>query len=214
MTRAARCVLAGLPLHIVQRGINRQPCFFREADYKVYLKFLQAYSVEFACSVHAYCLMTNHVHLLVTPDAADGCALLMKKLGQCYVQYVNHNLARTGTLWEGRFRSCMVNSDSYVLACYRYIELNPVRAAMVPAPGQYPWSSYRVNAQGERDDFIRPHTAYEALCGDERQRCAAYRDLCQSAAPPRIVEEIRKATRLGVLAGATRRGRGRPARTK
>ena len=214
MPRAARCVLAGLPLHVVQRGINRHPCFFRTADYEVYLRFLQAYSAEFACSVHAYCLMTNHVHLLVTPHAADGCALLMKKLGQCYVQYVNHNLGRTGTLWEGRFRSCMVNSDPYVLACYRYIELNPVRAAMVAAPGQYRWSSYRVNAEGERDGFIRPHSAYEALCGDERERSAAYRELCQSAPPPRIVEEIRKATRLGVLAGVTRRARGRPARTK
>jgi len=214
MPRAARCVLAGLPLHIVQRGINRNPCFFNDRDYTVYLRFLKDFSDEFACSVHAYCLMTNHVHLLITPSTLDGCALLMKKLGQCYVQYINHNLGRTGTLWEGRFRSCMVNSDDYVLACYRYIELNPVRAGMVPTPDQYPWSSYRLNAHTGLGGFITPHPAYEALGTEAPQRRSSYRQLCESVPPSKIVEEIRKATRLGVLAGALRRARGRPTRAK
>jgi len=214
MPRAARCVITGLPLHVVQRGINRSPCFFREGDYGTYLRFLQAFSAEFACSVHAYCLMTNHVHLLLTPAATDACALLMKKLGQCYVQYVNHNLRRSGTLWEGRFRSCMVNSDSYVLACYRYIEFNPVRAGMVAQPREYRWSSYRVNAEGEVDGFIKTHSAYDALSEHPEQRYGAYRQLCASAPPPMVTEEIRKATRLGVLAGAIRRARGRPAKAK
>jgi REP-associated tyrosine transposase len=214
MPRAARCVVAGLPLHVVQRGISRNPCFFAERDYAVYLRFLGAFSDEFDCSVHAYCLMTNHVHLLVTPSTRDACALLMKKLGQCYVQYVNHNLGRTGTLWEGRFRSCMVNSDNYVLACYRYIELNPVRAGMVSAPCEYRWSSYRVNARGEINDLITAHSAYEALNGNAALRCCAYRQLCESAPPSRIEDEIRKATRLGVLAGAVRRARGRPTKVK
>jgi putative transposase len=206
--------MAGLPLHVVQRGISRNPCFFGDADYGVYLRFLQTFSTEFDCSVHAYCLMTNHVHLLLTPGTSDACALLMKKLGQCYVQYVNHKLGRTGTLWEGRFRSCMVNSDNYVLACYRYIELNPVRAGMVSTPREYRWSSYRVNAEGEGDGLIRAHSAYEALSKEGAQACSAYKRLCESAPPPRLVEEIRKATRRGVLAGAVRRARGRPATTK
>ena len=214
MPRAARCVVAGLPLHVVQRGINRSPCFFRDADYAVYLRFLQAFSTEFVCSVHAYCLMTNHVHLLLTPGASDACALLMKKLGQCYVQYVNHNLHRTGTLWEGRFRSCMVNSDSYVLACYRYIELNPVRAGMVAAPGQYRWSSYRVNAEGAPDALIQTHSAYNALSAETLERCGVYKRLCESSPPAMVLDEIRKATRLGVLAGAVRRARGRPAKER
>jgi len=214
MPRAARCVVAGLPLHVVQRGISRNPCFFAERDYPVYLRFLGAFSDEFDCSVHAYCLMTNHVHLLVTPSTPDACALLMKKLGQCYVQYVNHNLGRTGTLWEGRFRSCMVNSDNYVLACYRYIELDPVRAGMVSAPCEYRWSSYRVNAAGEINGLITAHSAYAALSGNAALGCCAHRQLCESAPPSRIEDEIRKATRLGVLAGAVRRARGRPTKVK
>ena len=128
MPRIARSVLAGLPLHVVQRGINRQQCFFSDTDYAVYLKFLAEFSVRFGCSLHAYCLMTNHIHLLLTPERADACALLMKNLGQRYVQSVNRKLGRTGTLWGGRFKSGLVRSESYVLACYRYIEMNPVRA--------------------------------------------------------------------------------------
>jgi len=208
----ARCVIAGLPLHVVQRGINRQPCFFSHADYVVYLRFLQMSAMEFACSVHAYCLMTNHVHLLLTPAKADACARLMKKLGQCYVQHVNSNLKRTGTLWEGRFRSCMVRSDAYVLACYRYIELNPVRAGMVAAPAEYRWSSYCVNAEGVVDGLITPHAAYHALSTDAAKRRGAYKTLCQSAPPQRVVDEIRRATRRGAVAGAVRRARGRPAK--
>lgn len=214
MPRVARCVIGGLPLHVVQRGINRNPCFLTERDYVVYLSFLAQFSNEFACSVHAYCLMTNHVHLLVTPADSQGCARLMKKLGQCYVQYLNHRLGRSGTLWEGRFRSCMVNSDEYVLACYRYIELNPVRAGMVAGAGEYLWSSYRANAIGERSPFISPHAAFEALGLDEVCRRSAYARFCD--APPlfRIEDDIRKATRIGVLAGAPRRARGRPIRAK
>lgn len=214
MPRAARCVIAGLPLHVVQRGINRSPCFFTQRDYVVYLRFLAEFSNAFACSVHAYCLMTNHVHLLVTPSVSQGCALLMKNLGQCYVQYVNHNLGRTGTLWEGRFRSCMVNSDSYVLACYRYIELNPVRAGMVAAASEYPWSSYRVNAGGECDKIVEPHPAYEAFGAEKSQRSGAYRRFCEAPALSRVEEDIRRATRLGVLAGAIRKARGRPVRAR
>jgi putative transposase len=214
MPRAARCVVAGLPLHIVQRGINRNKCFFNDGDYSGYLRYLYLYSVQFGCSVHAYCLMTNHVHLLVTPDTLDACALLMKKLSQCYVQAVNQRLARSGTLWEGRFRSCMVNSDAYVLACYRYIELNPVRAGMVAAPGEYRWSSYSANANGDGNELVESHSAYAALGAEPPLRRRAYRELCESAPSPILVDEIRKATRLGGVTGMVRRGRGRPAPAK
>ena len=212
MARAARSVLVGLPLHVVQRGINRHRCFFSDVDYATYLRYLQLFSARFGCLVHAFCLMTNHVHLLMTPQTADACARLMKHLGQCYVQCINKRLSRTGTLWEGRFRSCLVRSDSYILACYRYIELNPVRAGMVAAPGQYRWSSYAVNARGKASDLINLHPAYEALGLDAARRASAYQGLCETALSPFLVEEIRKATRVGCVVGTRRRSRGRPPR--
>jgi putative transposase len=214
MARAARCVVADIPLHVVQRGINRSNCFFADGDYLAYLRYLHDFSLEFGCSVHAYCLMTNHVHLLLTPRAPDACSLLMKKLGQCYVQAVNQRLCRTGTLWEGRFRSCMVSSDTYVLACYRYIELNPVRAGMVVSPELYRWSSYSANGRGQGDGLIDSHPAYEALGSEPSVRGHAYRQLCQDAPSAPLVEEIRKATRLGGVAGKVRRRRGRPGADK
>ena len=155
MPRGARAVLVDHPLHVVQRGINRNACFFADTDYRTYLRYLAEFSTRFSCSVHAYCLMTNHVHLLLTPHTPDACARLMKNLGQCYVQGVNQRLRRTGTLWEGRFHSCLVTAERYVLACYRYIELNPVRAGMVAAPGEYRWSSYRANAEARPDALLR-----------------------------------------------------------
>jgi putative transposase len=210
MPRRARAVLPGFALHVVQRGINRNPCFLNDSDFAAYLKLLSEFSTRFNCAVHAYCLMTNHVHLLLTPQTADSCSLLMKNLGQCYVQRVNHRLGRSGTLWEGRFHSCLVNTDGYVLACYRYIELNPVRAGMVSSPEQYRWSSYATNAHGIPNALLTAHSAYEALAEQSDLRAHAYKDLCTSAPAPFIVEEIRKATRIGCVAGKRRRARGRP----
>jgi putative transposase len=214
MARAARAVLIDYPLHVVQRGINRNACFFAEADYHLYLRYLAEFSTRFNCSVHAYCLMTNHVHLLLTPHTAEGCALLMKNLGQCYVQGVNHRLGRSGTLWEGRFHSCLVTSERYVLACYRYIELNPTRAGMVAAPAEYRWSSYGANAEGQRDGLLRSHAAYDRLGLEAEQRARAYRAMCEEAVPMLVVDEIRKATRVGCAVGTRRRNRGRPTKAK
>jgi putative transposase len=202
--------MAGLPLHVVQRGIDRQQCFFSDSDYSMYLRFLGELGTRFNCSLHAYCLMTNHVHMLLTPHTEDSCALLMKNLGQRYVQIVNKRLDRTGTLWEGRFKSCLVNSETYVLACYRYIELNPVRAGMVDAPGKYRWSSYLANAEGTTNHLLKSHPAYDALGLDANERLQTYRSLCEVAPPEPIVEEIRKATRIGCVAGKRREERGRP----
>ena len=137
MPRRARLSLPGIPWHIIQRGNNRAVCFHAEADYQYYLHYLKEFADKFGCEVHAYVLMTNHIHLLLTPAKEDSAGLLMKHLGQRYVQYVNRTYQRSGTLWEGRFRSCLTQTEDYVLACYRYIELNPVRAGMVMKPQHY-----------------------------------------------------------------------------
>ena len=148
MPRRARLSIPGIPWHIIQRGNNRSVCFYAEEDYRLNLHYLEEFSAKFGCVVHAYVLMTNHAHLLLTPQRADSAALLMKSLGQRYVQYINHTYHRSGTLWVGRFRSCLTQTEDYVLACYRYIELNPVRAGMVVRPQDYRWSSYHANALG------------------------------------------------------------------
>jgi putative transposase len=214
MPRVARSVLVDCAMHVVQRGIDRSACFFAEADYRDYLRYLGIFSARFGCSVHAYCLMTNHVHLLVTPHNAEACALLMKNLAQCYVQGVNQRLGRTGTLWEGRFYSCLAPSENHVLACYRYIELNPVLAGMVATPAQYRWSSYAANAQGKGDSLLRSHQAYDGLGLDAERRSRAYREMCDEGVPALLVEEIRKATRVGCVIGTRRRQRGRPPKAK
>lgn len=194
MPRHARAILPEVAVHIIQRGNNRSACFHRESDYLVYLDHLRELSRRHGCEIHAYCLMTNHVHLLATPRAANACALLMKNLGQRYVQYVNRSRVRTGTLWEGRFRSCIVQSDRYVLACHRYIELNPVRAGMVLRAGDYRWSSHLANAGAARNAWLAPHPEYLALGRDDEARRAAYRALFDSCLDAAQLAEIRTAT--------------------
>lgn len=204
MPRAARVVVPGIALHVRQRGHNRAACFFGDQDYALYLGLLRHFAGEHACSVHAYCLMTNHVHLLLTPRTDEGCALMMKRLAQCYAQHVNKAQERTGSLWEGRFRSCLVTSERYALACYRYVELNPVSAGMVGHPRDYRWSSYRANAEGRSDRMIEPHPAYPGA--------GAYRELFKDKLDDTVVEELRKATRGGYATGSIRRSRGRQMR--
>lgn len=194
MPRRSRIILAGVPLHLIQRGNNRQACFFAEEDYRAYLGWLEVYAKVSACAIHAYVLMTNHVHLLLTPRTSSGASELMKRLGQRYVQYINRTTRRSGTLWEGRFRSCITQEEIYVLGCYRYIELNPVRASMIGHPADYPWSSYRVNAQGESSILLTPHPLYTALGHDDKARQAAYRELFRYQLDPGTVDEIRAAT--------------------
>jgi putative transposase len=194
MPRRPRLALPNVPLHIIQRGNNRQACFFAEEDYRVYLDWLRQFAEKTGCQIHAYVLMTNHVHLLLSGDRSESPGTLMKALGQRYVQYVNRTYRRSGTLWEGRFRSCLTQEDSYLLACQRYIELNPVRANMVEHPAEYRWSSYRGNAQGEPDALLKPHSLYLALGQDETRRAAAYRGLFRYQLEPGLVDEIRRAT--------------------
>jgi putative transposase len=196
-----------VPVHVVQRGIDRADCFFSEKDYVAYVGFLTEAAARFECSVHAYCLMTNHVHLLVTPHAAHSCAALMKHVGQCYVQRINMRLERKGTLWEGRFRSGLIASQHHLLACYRYIELNPVRAGLVRRPADYRWSSFRSNALGEATSLITPHAAYLSLAQTSQHRRHAYESLFDEPLAQDFIDDIRKATGGGRAIGAARTSR-------
>lgn len=194
MPRRARLFLPGVPLHVIQRGNNRQACFFTDEDRSFYLQWLAEHSRKAGCAIHAFVLMTNHVHLLVSTDQPNGVAAMMKAVGQRYVQYINRTYRRSGTLWEGRFRSCLVQDAGYLLGCHRYIELNPVRAGMVEHPAEYRWSSYRANAQGEACRLLTPHPEYLALDGNESRRRDAYRDLFRYELEPGLVDAIRSAT--------------------
>ena len=196
--------MTGLPLHLIQRGNNRSACFRSDSDYLVYLNHLQELAGKFNCAVHAYVLMTNHVHLLVTPACADGPSLMMKHLGQRYVQYFNRKYERSGTLWEGRFRSSIVQEQNYLLRCYRYIEMNPVRAGIVCHPAGYPWSSYRVNAEGASSCLLRPHDEYVALAQEQTERLAAYRSMFNSELATEELDEIRAAANSGYVLGSDR----------
>ncbi|MDO8311440.1 MAG: transposase [Sideroxyarcus sp.] len=204
MPRRARISIPGIPWHIIQRGNNRSVCFYAEDDYQFYLHYLNELATKFGCAVHAYVLMTNHVHLLLTPQRPDSASLLMKHLGQRYVQYVNRTYKRSGTLWEGRFRSCLTQTEDYVLACYRYIELNPVRAGMVIRPQDYRWSSYHANALGKVSRFIVPHEEYLRLGGDDETRQVAYRALFKAHLDEEMVGQIRSATNGNYALGSER----------
>lgn len=204
MPRRARLSIPGIPWHIIQRGNNRSVCFHAEEDFQFYLHFLREFAVKFGCAIHAYVLMTNHVHLLLTPHKPHSASLLMKHLGQRYVQYINRTYQRSGTLWEGRFRSCLTQSEDYVLACYRYIELNPVRAGMVIQPKDYRWSSYHTNALGKASNLITPHEEYLRIGHDEEIRREAYRALFKAHIDEEIVGQIRNATNGNYALGSER----------
>lgn len=201
MARLPRIVVPGLPLHIIQRGNNRLPVFFTEEDYRYYLDTLTEASHQHGCAVHAYVLMTNHVHLLMTPGAKDSVSYCMQALGRKYVRYINDSYGRTGTLWEGRFKSALVDTERYLLTCYRYIELNPVRANMVTLPGVYQWSSYRSNAMGHHDDLLSPHDKYIELGVDSKMRQQTYRQLFSCHADEDKLNMVREATQAGTIIG-------------
>ena len=204
MPRRARLRIADMPLHIIQRGNNRSACFFADADYLVYLRHLHELAARFACAVHAYVLMTNHVHLLLTAHEPDGASNLMKHLGQRYVQYVNRSYKRSGTLWEGRFRSSIVQVENYLLRCHRYIELNPVRAGMVEHPADYRWSSFGANSMGKPDRLITPHPAYLSLANDAAGRRSTYLEMFRNALDANELEQIRSAGNAGYALGNER----------
>lgn len=204
MPRRPRCYLPHVPSHVVQRGNNREPCFFCDRDFALYLEWLREASVKYECVIHAYVLMTNHVHLLATPRTPIGISRMMQSLGRRYVQYINLSRGRTGTLWEGRHHASLVDSEEYFFVCSRYIELNPVRAAMVGDPGQYRWSSYRANASGSANPVLAPHPLYLALGGTPQARQQAYRELFREAISVGDLGSIRTAITQGLPLGNRR----------
>lgn len=191
MPRMKRLDLPGVAQHVIQRGNDRQACFFRELDYIRYMQDLREAALKFGCQIHAYVLMTNHVHLLMTPSVPGAVAKAMQAVGRRYVRYVNASICRTGTLWEGRYKASLVDSERYVLACYRYIELNPVRAGMVASPDEYRWSSFAANTGKAPDPLVTPHSVYRQIARDSEQRYKSYRALFAEAISPEELAEIR-----------------------
>ncbi|MDT8405275.1 transposase [Sulfuriflexus sp.] len=225
MPRTARTYLPGLPYHLVQRGNNREACFIEPENYQYYLELWKEVSRRYGVAVHAYCLMTNHIHFLVTPDTPTAISNATKVVGSRYAQYINRRYKRTGTLWEGRHRPSLIQSEKYLLICHRYVELNPVRAGMVARPEEYHWSSYGVNAWGDVS-WLTPHEEYLRLGQTRDTRCHAYRELfnyqfsetdlhrirkaahyCQPVGDDRFRQQIEK--KYGIKLGQMKRGRPR-----
>jgi putative transposase len=202
MARLPRYVLVGQLQHVIVRGNNREPIFYAEEDCRFYLETLKKACTKHQCDVHAYVLMTNHVHLLITPNKSDGLSKVIQMLGRYYVQYFNYTYQRTGTLWEGRYKATLIDSENYALGCYRYIELNPVRAGMVDHPSEYPWSSYASNALGKTNELVVEHALYKRLGQNSQRRCEAYRALFDVAVPQKAIEEIREATNKSWVLGS------------
>jgi putative transposase len=204
MARLRRIAPLGIPQHIIQRGNNRQVCFACEQDMAVYANLLEEYSKKFSVAIHAWVFMTNHVHLLFTPYAPGGVSSTMQAVGRRYVRYFNREYQRSGTLWEGRFKSCLVQSETYLLQCQRYIELNPVRAGMVSDPAEYAWSSYQYHALGRTIKMITPHEEYLGLGSTSQERQKAYRLLFRSHVDKELVNDIRLALNKGMALGGER----------
>ena len=204
MARLPRLDVPGVAQHVIQRGNNRQVCFGSEEDFAAYAGWLHEYSVKHEVAIHAWVFMTNHVHLLVTPQKQGGVSALMQSLGRRYVPYFNHQYKRSGTLWEGRFKSCLVQSERYLLECYRYIELNPVRANMVEGPGEYKWSSYQHNGLGIKSKLATPHEEYQALGRTDELRRDWYRSFFVGQVRPEVLKQIRQSTQKGLVIGNDR----------
>ncbi len=204
MARLPRFYVPDTPLHAIQRGNNRSLLFFEPVDYSQYVSWLKEAAFEHRCAIHAYVLMPNHVHLLVTPNQATSLPKMFQSLGRRYVQYVNAKYERTGTLWEGRYRATIIDSDAYLLTCCRYIELNPVRANLVAHPRDYIWSSYRFHALGRANPLLTPHELYLQLGRTALARQQAYRALFRQHLSEEVLESIRDATNSAWVLGSSR----------
>ncbi len=194
MPRQPRFVLTGHPQHVIIRGNNREPIFYAGQDYQFYLDKLKQACDKHDCDIHAYVLMTNHVHLLITPYKKESISKAMQMVGRYYVQYFNKTYKRTGTLWEGRYKATLIGSDQYALTCYKYIEMNPLRTNMVEHPAEYPWSSYRYNVLGESDNLVVPHALYKALGRSTTARQQNYQDLFAIGIKETTLDAIREPT--------------------
>jgi putative transposase len=204
MPRRARFCLAGLPQHIIQRGNNRQVSFFTEEDYRFYIDCLSESKRKYGCLVHAYVLMTNHVHLLASANEVDGLSRMMQHLGRSFVRYINGTYRRTGTLWEGRFKASLVDSEQYYMRCCHYIENNPVRAGMVRHPAEHAWSSYRFHASGDEDRLVSAHEMYQLLGSTPEERQRHYRESFRNELAEPALQEIRDTVNRGWPLGRER----------
>jgi putative transposase len=203
MPRLPRFFAPGLPLHVIQRGNNRSATFRHGDDHAFYIACLAHAARRHGVAIHAYVLMTNHVHLLVTPSCSSSLPKMMQAIGRVYVRHFNSLHERTGTLWEGRYKAAIVDDETYVLTCMRYIELNPVRAGLVCAPDEYRWSSYRANVWGALDGLIDPHDSYRQLGRSPAERRSAYRELFRESIPDATLRDIRDATQHAWALGST-----------
>ncbi len=204
MARLPRIYVKNQPQHIIQRGNNRELIFVDKQDYIFYLKCLQETSKRNELNIHAFVLMTNHVHLLVSPQHESSISKVMQSIGRRYVQYFNYAYERTGTLWEGRYKATLIDSEAYLLACMRYIELNPVRANISPHPKAYRWSSYHCNALGVSCEWLKHHSLYRQLGNDPEDRQKAYRALFRNRLTRETIDGIRDATNKAWVLGSDR----------
>lgn len=202
MPRLPRIWIEGVPQHVVQRGVDRAAIFFHDDDYSAYLANLTHYQSEWGVQIHSYCLMTNHIHLLASGNHSHSIPGFMKAVNQRYVQYINGTYRRSGTLWEGRYKASLIESERYFLACMRYIDLNPVRARMVAHAEDYCWSSYRANAAGKRDDAVHPHPLYLAMDENPERRLRKYGEFVDQAISQDELDTLRAALHSGRPTGS------------
>ncbi|TAN59817.1 transposase [bacterium] len=201
MPRQPRLIVAGYPHHIILRGNNRNAVFYNDTDRRFFLKCLKAAKEKTKSKIYAYCLMTNHLHLLLEPSSEDGAGDLIQSLGRRYVRYINQAYKRTGTLWEGRFKSSLISRDEYLLSCARYIELNPVRAKMAGSPKDYPWSSFGFRAEGRPDELLDEDPVYKGLGATPSERQVNYKEWFKRSASEEELSSIRNAVQKGGIFG-------------
>ena len=203
MPRKPRFFLPNIPIHAIVRGNDRNNIFKEDADKATYLEIAKEASSAYDVAIHAYVLMDNHVHWLISCAVAENLSKFMQYLGRKYVPYFNHKYEKTGTLWEGRYKASLIDSDEYLFRCCQYIELNPVRAGMVSRPEHYVWSSYRANALGEMNPVVTPHPLYVAL-GDDQQRASVYRQMFPVKLDDMLLDDVRNAVQTGTPLGGQR----------
>lgn len=201
MARLPRLTVAGYPHHIIQRGNNRQAIFADAGDFEFFLSLLVEHAERLGVAIHAYVLMSNHFHLIAAPPTAEALPQLMQSVGRSYVRHFNRRQKRTGTLWEGRYKSTIIQAERYLLACMAYIDLNPVRAGLVDEPGDYAWSSYRHFAVGRTDRVITPHPLYWELGNTPFAREVAYAELVRSGISESETRALTSATLGGWVLG-------------
>lgn len=204
MARRPRLFIIDVPCHVVQRGNNKIPIFLKDEDYSFFLDILREAKTKHPCFIYSYCLMPNHFHLLIEPKKeSSNISLLIKLLGAKYVHYVNRKYKRSGTLWEGRFKSSLIDRESYFLSCLRYIEMNPVRAGLVSTPELYRWSSYRVRALGEKSSILDLDPWYDSLGCNSLERQIKYCQFFQSLMPETTLELFREMINKNGIAGSS-----------